>query len=183
VGQVAIITPVTDGHAEDLARLLSDLPRDQPLTAQGPGVTPPSPFTGVLPPTHFARFVVIRLDHDRPHLLFTSVFDGDTRLYLRALAGTGEAQQIWSHCQLDGGAHPLSAEALERYLCDAGNWRPAQYGVSAIPDGVTVGQVNRALSLRAQLAALVTRAGGLDPTALAHDFRQLPAVQALLSRR
>jgi hypothetical protein len=55
--------------------------------------------------------------------------------------------------------------------------------VSAIDSGVTVGHVNRALSLRAQLAGLVTRAAGLDPTALAHDFRQLPGVQGLLSRR
>jgi hypothetical protein len=183
VGQVAIFTPVADDRAEGLSRLLSELPRDQPPTAQGPGVTPPSPFTGVLPPTHFARFVVIRLDGDRPYLLFTSVFDGDTRDYLRALARTGEGQRIWSHCQLDGAAAPLSAEGLEPYLCDEGNWRPTQYAVSALADGVTVGQVNRALSLRVQLAGLVTRAAGLDPTALAHDFRQLPAVQALLARR
>jgi hypothetical protein len=183
VGQVAIITPVADGHAEDLTRCLSELPRDQPPTAQGPGITSPSPFTGVLPPTHFARFVVIRLDHDRPYLLFTSVFDGDTHDYLRALAGTPEAQRIWSHCQLDGAAAPLSAEGLEPYLCDEGSWRPTQYVVNALADGVTVGQVNRALSLRAQLADLVTRAAALDPAALAHDFRQLPAVQALLARR
>jgi hypothetical protein len=183
VGQVAIITPVAEGHAEELTRYLAELPRDQPPTAQGPGSTPPSPFTGVVPPTHFARLVVIRLDGERPYLLFTSVFDGDTRDYLRALARTPEAQRIWSHCQLDAAAAPLRAQELEPYLCDEGHWRPAQYVVNALADGVTVGQVNRALSLRAQLADLVTRAASLDPTALAHDFRQLPAVQALLARR
>ncbi len=29
----------------------------------------------------------------------------------------------------------------------------------------------------------MTRASSLDPTALAHDFRQLPAIQALMRRR
>jgi hypothetical protein len=127
--------------------------------------------------------VVIPLDHDRRYLFFSSAFDGDTRDYLRALAATREARAIWSHCQLDGTGHPMTAEALERYLCDERNWRPAQYVVGAVADGVSVSQVNRALSLRAQLAGLMTRAAALDPTGLAHDFRQLPAVQALMSRR
>jgi hypothetical protein len=183
VSQVAIITPVTGGRAPDLKRWLRELPRDQPPTAQGPGTTTTSPFTGVLPPTHFARFVVIPLDHDKPYLFFSSAFDGDTHDYLRALAATREAREIWSHCQLKGTGHPLTAEALERYLCDERNWRPAQYVVGAVADGVTVGQVNRALSLRAQLAGLMTRAAAVDPTGLAHDFRQLAAVQALMSRR
>jgi hypothetical protein len=183
VGQVAIITPVADGRAEGLERFLSELPRDPPPTAQGPGLATPSPFTGALPPTHFARFVVIRLDRDRPHLFFSSAFDGDTRDYLRALAATPPAREIWSHCHLNHAGQPLSAETLECYLCDERNWRPAQYVVNALADGVTVSQVNRALSLRAQLAGLMTRAGALDPTGLAHDFRQLPAVQALMSRR
>jgi hypothetical protein len=183
MGQVTIITPVADGRDGDLKHYLRELPRDRPPTVQGPGITPPSPFTGVLPPTHFARFVVIRLEHDRPHLFFSSAFDGDTRDYLRALAATPPAREIWTHCELKDAGHPLSAEALERYLCDERNWRPAQYVVSALPDGVTVSQVNRALSLRAQLAGLMTRPAALDPTGLAHDFRQLPAVQALMSRR
>ncbi|MGH2895613.1 MAG: hypothetical protein ACRDPM_20420 [Solirubrobacteraceae bacterium] len=180
MGQVGIITPVTDGRAEELKRLLSALPRDKPPTREGPVTAKPSPFTGVLPPTHFARFVVIKLDHDRPYLLFTSVFDGDTRDYLRALAATEEAQEVWSHCKI---ADTPTAGELERYLCDERNWRPSQYVVSAVPDGVTVGEINRALSLRAQLAGLITRATARDPTALAHDLRQLPAVQALMSRR
>ena len=183
MGQVAIITPVAAGHAAELRRLLSELPRDQPPTAHGSGATAPSPFTGVLPPTHFARFVVIPLDHDRPYLFFTSTFDGDTRVYLRALAATAQAREIWTHCHLEGAGQPLSAEALTRYLCDERNWRPAQYVVSAVSDGVTVSQVNRALSLRAQLAGLMILAAALDPIALAHDFRQLPAVQALMARR
>jgi hypothetical protein len=183
VGQVTIITPVAEGRRADLEQLLAGLPRDAPPTAAGRATTPPSPFSGVLGPTHFARFVVIALDHDRPHLLFTSAFDGDTVTYLRALARTPEAVAIWSHCQLADGEQPLTAEVLERYLCDMRNWRSAQYVVSAIDDEVTVDQINRALSLRAQLGGLMARAGALDPTALAHDFRQLPAVQALMARR
>ena len=182
MGQVGIITPVTDGRVEELAAFLSALPRDQPPSAAARATTPSSPFTGALPPTHFARFVVIRLDHEKPHLFFSSAFDGDTVDYLRALAATPTAHEIWSHCQFTDNSGPLTAAALDRYLCDERNWRPAQYVVNALPDGITVGAVNRALSLRAQLGALVTRAPTLDPTALAHDFRQLPTVQTLLRR-
>jgi hypothetical protein len=183
VGQVAIITRVADGREADLERFLAGLPRDAPPTAAGHPTTPPSPFNGVLPPTHFARFVVIKLDRDQPYLFFSSAFDGDTIEYLRALAATPQALDIWSHCHVSVGDETLTSAALERYLCDSGNWRPAQYVVSAISDDVSVAQINRALSLRAQLGALMARAGALDPIALAHDFRQLPAVHALMSRR
>ena len=183
MGQVGIITPVIDGHAEELRTVLTHLPRDRPPTLAGPVTTPPSPFTGVLPPTHFARFVVIELDHHDPYLFFTSAFDGGTYEYLRALAGTADAQRIWSHCQITDTVGPLTGRQLEPYLCDERNWRPTQYVVDALRGEVTVGEVNRALSLRAQLSDLVTRAASLDPTALAHDFRQLPAIQALIGRR
>ena len=62
-----------------------------PPTAAGYATTPRSPFSGVLAPTHFARFVIIRLDRAAPHLFFSSAFDGDTVEYLRALAATPEA--------------------------------------------------------------------------------------------
>jgi hypothetical protein len=183
VGQVGITTLVRDGRADELTTYLSGLPRDLPPTAAGPVVAPPSPFTGVLPPTHFARFVVVELERHTPYLFFTSAFDGDTGVYLRALAETETARQIWSHCHIEHSGDSLTAADLERYLCDEGNWRPAQYVVDALPDGVSVADVNRALSLRAQLGSLMTRAASLDPTALAHDFRQLPAIQALMARR
>ncbi len=183
MGQVAIITPVTGGRAGALTTFLSALPRDRAPTAVGRPATPPSPFTGVVPPTHFARFVVIELDRGEPYLLFTSVFDGGTRDYLKDLAATPTAREIWSHCQMADVSHPLTPAQLERYLCDERNWRPTPYVVSAVPRQVTVGEINRALSLRAQLAGLMTRAAALDPTALAHDFRQLPAIQSLMSRR
>jgi hypothetical protein len=183
VGQVGITTPVSDGRADELSAFLSGLPRDRAPTAAGHVATPPSPFTGVLPPTHFARFVVIDLERDTPYLFFTSAFDGDTRDYLRALAATATALTIWSHCQVPAAGDPLTTPDLERYLCDERHWRAAQYVVDALPHGVTVADVNRALSLRAQLGSLMTRAASLDPTALAHDFRQLPAIQAMMGRR
>jgi hypothetical protein len=183
VGQVGIITPVSDGRAEELKTFLKELPRDRPPTEDGPVATVSSPFTGVLPPTHFARFVVIELDHDKPYLFFTSAFDGGACDYLRALAATPDAQRIWSHCHITDTDATVTGVELEGYLCDERNWRPSQYVVDALPEGVTVGDVNRALSLRAQLSSLMTRASSLDPTALAHDFRQLPAIQVLMRRR
>jgi hypothetical protein len=182
MGQVGIITPVTAGRAEMLREYLSsELPRDGAPTEQGPAMAPTSPFTGVLPPTHFARFVVIELDSE-PYLFFTSCFDADTRTYLCALAATPQAQAIWGHCQIEAAGAQLTRAELERYLCDERNWSTTPYVVSAIPSGVTVTQINRALALRAQLSALIARAAGLDARALAHDFRQLPAVQSLLHR-
>ena len=181
VGQVLIITPVKDGEADILNRHLAQLPRDAAPTGPGaPPAPPASPFTGALPPTHFARFVVISLE-DRPHLLFSSRFDGEVSDYLRALAGTDEAVEIWRHCQVGGDGDTLDHASLEGYLRDCSHQLPSQYVVSAIPPQVTVGQVNAALALRAQVSRFVARAGGLDPGALAHEFRQLPAIRRLLS--
>lgn len=182
MGQVGVITPLIEGRADVLTALLRDLPRDRPPTQDGPVATETSPFTGVLPPTHFARFVVIELDHHTPYLFFTCVFDGDTYEYLRVLAATPQALEIFSHCQIAKGDGALTAPVLERYLCDESNWRPSQYVVSSLPDGVTVGAVNRALALRAQLGPLIARAASMDATALAHDSRQLDAIQALMRR-
>jgi hypothetical protein len=176
------MTRVTDGRADALKTLLSGLPRDKAPTEDGPVSTEPSPFAGVLPVTHFARFVVVELDYHTPYLFFSSVFDGDTHEYLRVLAATPTALDIWSHCQITNGDGGLTALELERYLCDERNWRPSQYAVSTLPEGVTVSAVNRALSLRGQLGPLIVRAASMDPTALAHDFRQLDAIQALIRR-
>lgn len=181
-GQVTIITAVAAGRAGELREYLSaQLPRDAPPTRAGPGEPPVSPFTGVLPPTHFARFVVIEM-HDEPYLFFSSRFDGSTGDYLRALAHTDQALTIWSHCQVTRAADALTVTELERYLCDRRHWSPTPYVVSSIPAGVTVAQINRAVSLRAELARFVPRGQRLDPAALAHEFRQLPTIRALLGR-
>lgn len=182
MGQVAIITAVAEGRARELREYLStQLPRDAPPTSAGAGEPPVSPFTGVLPPTHFARFVVIEM-HEEPYLFFSSCFDGPTRDYLQALAHTEQALTIWSHCQVTRAGDAPSVTELEDHLCDRLHWSPTPYVVSAIPPGVTVAQINRALSLRAELARFVPRAARLDPAALAHAFRQLPAIRALLWR-
>lgn len=183
MGQVAIITPVRQGQADALRSYLrTKLPRDTPPNGAGPTETAVSPFTGVLPPTHFARFVVIDLD-DRPYLFFSSRFDGPAKEYLRAIARTADALPIWSHCQIAVTDRTLTQADLERYLCDERNWSPSQYVVSALGLDITVAEINRALALRAELARFVTRTPGLDPAALAHGFRQLPAIRALMSRR
>lgn len=182
MGQVAITTPVTAGHEEELELLLSNLPRDKPPGSAGPVTTDTSPFTGVLPPTHFARLVVIALG-ERHHLFFSSRFDGGTHDYLRALAATETAHEIWSHCTSGQGEAGLTPDTLGTYLCDEDHWLSAQYVVSAIPLELTVSQINRALSLRTQLSDLMVRAARIDATALAHEFRQLPAIRTMLDRR
>jgi hypothetical protein len=180
MGEVAIITPVVATRADDLTSYLAThLPRDEPPTDDSVTATRASPFTGVLPPTHFARLVVIDLD-ERPYLLFSSRFDGDVSEYLRALARTPQALTIFSHCHIAAAGRALTTAELERHLCNPGNWSSAPYVVSAIPDGVTVAEINRALSLRAELGRFVIHAQRLDPAALAHAFRQLPAIRALL---
>jgi len=182
MGQVTIITAVAAGRAGELREYLSTrLPRDAPPTSAGPGEPPVSPFTGVLPPTHFARFVVIEM-HDEPYLFFSSCFDGPTRDYLRALAHTEQALTIWSHCQITRAGDALTVTELADHLCDRRHRSPTPYVVSAIPAGVTVARINRALSLRAELARFVPHAPYLDPAALAHEFRQLPTIRALLGR-
>jgi hypothetical protein len=183
MGDVLIITPVRPEQVQSLRSYLTGLPRDG--TPGGPGAppsaVPQSPFTGVLPPTHFARFAVIEL-RQRHQLLFSSHFDGTVTDYLRALAATAEAQVIWSYCQVTEDGTAPDREQLESHLCDPRHQFSSQYVVGAFPAQLTVRQINAALTLRAQLSRLATRAAGLDQWALAHEFRQLPAIRQLLSR-
>ena len=182
MGEVVIITPVRRGQTERLNGYLAGLPRDSPSPARGGArhVTR-SPFSDTLPPTHFARFVVIELDGD-PYLMFSSRFDGAVAEYLHALSATEQALAIWSHCVLPGAEGALDRAALERHLRDPEHQLRSQYVVSAVPAAITVGQVNAALTLRDQLSGLAARARTLDQSALAHEFRQLPAIRRLLSR-
>ncbi len=178
MGAVLIITPVKPGHDEALALYLEQLPRDPLLPAGSPGETIRSPFSAALPPTHFARFVVIEL-HDQKYLMFSSRFDGPLHVYVRALAATDEALTIWSHCVMPAG-DGVDRIGLRHYLSDPRNHCRSPYVVDAFPRPVTVAQVNAALTLRSQLARLAARAAGFHPTDLAHDFRQLPAIQRLM---
>lgn len=182
MGQVLITTPVRPDQAEALGRYLAQLPRDAPPPEGGPHPVARSPFTGVLPPTHFARLATVQLD-GRPHLLFSSRFDGSVTDYLRAVAATEQAVAIWSHCQLDGDEpEAIDRARLERYLCDPRHHCDSQYVVSAFPAAVTVGEVNAALTLRSQVSRFAASAADLDQWALAHGFRQLPAIRRLMDR-
>ncbi|MFL5864809.1 MAG: hypothetical protein ACJ780_29285 [Solirubrobacteraceae bacterium] len=182
MAQVGIVTPVTEGRAHALRTYLStQLPRDAMAAGTVPTATPVSPFTGLLPSTHFARFVIVDLD-GHSYLFFSSRFDGSAGDYLRTLATTAPALTIWSHCEIPGNGEALTEGGLAHYLCDRRNWSHAQYVVSAIPAGVSVAQINRALSLRAELARFVTEAPRLEPIGLMHAFRQLPAIRMVLHR-
>lgn len=154
-----VLTPVATGEEEDLRARLRALP--------------PRTFTGRLPPTHFARFVVMPLD-DRSRLLFSARFDGRREDYIAALAVTPEAQAIWSHCEL-----PPCCELTE-YLQDEANHLATQYIVAAIDEQLSVAQVNAALRLRAQLSRFVTRVHRLDAAELAHEFRQLTHLHSVM---
>ncbi len=178
MAEVLIITPVKPGHDEALAHYLEQLPRDPVPSVAGSGETSRSPFSAALPPTHFARFVVIEL-HDEKYLMFSSRFDGRLHDYLTALAATDEAVTIWGHCVLPAGGAAVDRAGLMRYLSDPGNHCRSPYVVGAFPPQVTVGQVNAALTLRSQLARFAARAAGRHPADLAHEFRQLPAIRRL----
>jgi hypothetical protein len=181
--EAMITTPVKPGEADALERYLAGLPRDPVATTpDGPREPVRSPFSGTLPPTHFARLVVIEL-HGRSHLLFSSRFDGPADEYLRALAAAEEALTIWGHCEVPPDRGALDRARLERYLRDPRQRLASQYVVGAFPEALTVGQINAALALRAELSAFAVRAAGLGQTALAHEFRQLPAIRHLLARR
>jgi hypothetical protein len=98
---LTVLTPILEGHAQDLAEHLEALP-------EGAG----SPLARVHG-THLARWVVIdqvkhqgrgqrrrdALSHSR--LLFTSNFDGELDPYLEALrTGLGDdADAVWGHCR------------------------------------------------------------------------------------
>jgi hypothetical protein len=183
MSETLILTAVKPDQVKGLRRYLNELPRDaEPADPDQPRQAPRSPFSGAVPPTHFARLVVIELE-DRHHLLFSGRFDGPVAEYLRALAATETALAIWGHCDLSTALdhRALDPDVLAEYLCDPRHRLPAQYVVSAFPAEVTVAEINAALALRTQVSGFAARAPVLDQSALAHEFRQLPAIRRLLS--
>ncbi len=184
--EFAVFTPVRSNREDSLRKLLRSL-RVPPPTAQstpsGPAVKArEGPFTSLAGGTHFARFVVIETGGRwcrRPHLLFTSRFDGDVGVYLGALAARSEARAIWEHCKRPA-ERPLTAEALRHYLLHfRADHAPPSYVVSACPPSATVAGINAALELRAELSRFATDAGQLDATALTHAFRELDAIRQI----
>jgi hypothetical protein len=170
VTEVAILTPVADGRAEDLRALLRGLRVDP---------AGPSPFAGVGAGTHFARLVVLELDGEA-QLLFTTRFDGDEPEYLGGLAARPEAIEVWRRCVRPTGDDVAS---LRRYLIeDRGDRVPAAYVIRLLESGQTVAQVRAALELRGELADFTRATQGLGAIALAHAFRQLASVRRLAAR-
>ena len=163
------MTPILDGHVQELTEHLEALP-------EGSG----SPLARV-PGTHLARWVVIDQvkyqGHGQRHrdalresrLLFTSNFDGPLDPYLEALrTSLGEdADAVWSHCRgypghrnTAGFTGWLRAHSLEAALFFAA------YGDQ------TLEQVLSNLDKRARLIEFALAAQGLEPDDLKERFEE-----------
>jgi hypothetical protein len=164
---LTVLTPILDGHLEELSAHLDALPGGDA-----------SPLARV-PGTHLARWVVIdqvkyqghgqrhRDSLDAPRLLFTSNLDGDVDAYLERLrtALGDDADAVWGHCRgypghrdRAGFARWLRAHELESALFFAA------YG------GHTVEQVHADLDKRSRLIAFALEAQGLEPADLKARF-------------
>ena len=176
--EIGIVTPVARENEKPLRNLLRQISKShspEPPPAGGEaGSRPPSPFAEMPLRTHFARLVVI--DIRRPHLFFTSRFDGAEEDYLAALAAVPKTAAIWEHCERPA---PVDARTLTDYFLRGPDRVDASYVLSLWGPRVTVAQVNRALELRAAIAGLAARSGELNAAALSHAFRQLEPVARL----
>jgi len=165
---LSVLTPILDGHADDLRAHLEGL-------EEGAA----SPLARV-PGTHIARWVVIddviyqgagqrKRDTLTPRLLFSSNFDGELGAYLERLRTgmAGDADAIWSHCRgypghADG---PAFAAWMHAHVLEAALFFAA-YG------GMTVDQVNSNLERRRRLLDLVLDGQGLPPADLKARFME-----------
>jgi hypothetical protein len=164
---LTVLTPILDGHAEELTEHLEALPEG-----------PTSPLARV-PGTHLARWVVIdqvkHQGHGQRHrdrlsaarLLFTSNFDGPLDPYLDALrTGLGEdADAVWGHCR--GYPGHGDREGFARYL--RGHQLEAALFFSAY-GGHTLEQVHSDLDKRARLIEFALEAQGLGAADLKTRF-------------
>jgi hypothetical protein len=176
--EIAILTCVTDRNEDALRKFLRTMSTSgspkQPAHVPGTPTAEESPFAGLRGRTHFARLVVI--DMPKPHLFFSSRFDGDEKEYLAALAKAPNAWEIWKHCKQPT---PVNEQTLRTYLLDGRNRVEASYVLSLFNPEVTVAQINRALELREAMARFAARSHQLDALALSHAFRQLDPVGRL----
>jgi hypothetical protein len=160
-----VMTPIESGRQGELRAYLESLPqRGSPLERLGR--------------THFARWVIVEdfvndpeqphEDHlSRPHLIFTSNFDGPTDSYLDELCErlAPEAAEIWGRCAgCPAGA--VGAE-LKRYLLD--NRVHTGFFVAAYGQA-TVAKVKAALELRERMIDLAVRSQGMPPDDLKRAF-------------
>jgi hypothetical protein len=164
---LTVLTPILDGHAQQLTAHLDALPEGDasPLARVGR--------------THLARWVVIDQvkyqGHGQRHrdalgasrLLFTSNLDGDLDSYLEALrTGLGEdADAVWGHCagypghrDAAGFARWLKAHEIEAALFFAA------YG------GHSVEKVHSDLEQRSALIEFALESQGLEPADLKARF-------------
>jgi hypothetical protein len=176
--ELALLTPVRDGKAGGLRKLLRSLPRGAEAEDASASVLR-SPFAG-LSVTHFARLVVI--DTGSPQLLFTSRFDGEERAYLSKFAASASAREIYRRCKRPQRGDPdqLDEQRLLDYLLNCRDDRlQASYVVSAFPAEATVAEINAALELRATLSSFAVREQDSPAVVLAHRFRQERLIREL----
>jgi len=161
--EVAILTPVKRGSERALREYLHRLRKSRsPCAELGQG-------------THFGRFVVI--DIGKPHLLFTSRFDGSEGTYLADLADREAARTIWAHCRRPD---PVNADSLRDYLLeDHADRVPASYVVSILEKEYTVARIKAAMDLQGELSDFAIRAEKLDAISLAQAFRELQPVRRI----
>jgi hypothetical protein len=162
VSEIGVLTRVKDKQGEELRKYLRSLPRDL--------------FTNLSERTHFARLVVIELS-GRPHLLFTSRFDGAAGGYLRSLISDSRALEIWDYC-----AEPedVTEASVLAHLMNARSQVAASYVVALTKPAVTVRRINAALALQERLSQFALAAEGMSAVELAQEFWELEPVRDVL---
>jgi hypothetical protein len=176
--ELAVLTPVRNGEAGGLRKLLRGLPCGADGEDPSASVLR-SPFEG-LSVTHFARLVVI--DTGSPQLLFTSRFDGEERAYLSKFAASVSAREIYKRCKRPQRPHrdQLDEQRLFDYLLNFREDRlQPSYVVSAFPADASVARINAALELRATLSSFAVRQQDSPAVVLAHRFRQERLIREL----
>ena len=149
---------------------------EEPLRARLEGYTAQTSPLAATPGTHFGRWAIVAdFVHDaperdpleRPHLLFTSNFDGELDPYLRALAALPEAQALWAHCA--GAPAPGDPDALAGYL--RRSRQPTGFFVAAYGQA-TVPEVVASLAQRERVIALAIDAQAMTPAELRRAFAE-----------
>jgi hypothetical protein len=161
VTEIAVLTRVQDGRGEALRAYIRGLESDV--------------FTNACQGTHMARLVTIELD-GKPHLLFTSRFDGVARDYLGAFVKDPHAVEIWKYCTRP---REVNDATLLAHLLGAHAEVPASY-VVALAKTASVARINTALDLQARLVRFAREAEGLNAAQLAQEFWELEPVREVL---
>lgn len=161
MSEIGVLTRVKKKQGEALREYLRELPTDL--------------LTKLSDRTHLARLVVIELDK-RPHLFFTSRFDGSAEEYLRRLLADDRVLEIWTYCVKP---KEVTRASVLAHLLKERNQVPASY-VVALAKAPTVRQINAALELQERLSAFALEAEEMSAVHLAQEFWELDPVREVL---